>query len=130
MSDNTFSSADESTPGAQPAATSTPEQSADNSTSLRRSQRLKATRVPCDCCTTGMHVRCYTSITGRRPLHTSRTSAVRRSLQAKRMPRINATEAVERPASARSRNNSGSSTRNTRSIKRRRPLFESPEARR
>ncbi|KAH8262871.1 hypothetical protein KR044_001271 [Drosophila immigrans] len=112
------STIEELSPIAEPTAASTPEGIADtSSTSLRRSLRIKQPKIPCACCTTGMHVRCYTNVEGRRPIHSPR--AVRRSL--KRTPRVNATAAVERFSSA--RNNAGLK-RNLDYIKRRRPLFK------
>ncbi|XP_062135869.1 uncharacterized protein LOC133845417 isoform X2 [Drosophila sulfurigaster albostrigata] len=116
------------------------DETAETSLSLRRSPRVKRPRIPCGCCTTGMHVRTFTNIMGRRPLHTPSATAAQRSVKRKRVSRINPTtpaetgaeaEAIERPSTQtpRDRNNVGVSKR-LGSIGRRRPIFAAATGRR
>ncbi|XP_060661646.1 uncharacterized protein LOC132795147 [Drosophila nasuta] len=112
------------------------DETAETSLTLRRSPRVKRPRIPCDCCTTGMHVRTFTNIMGRRPLHTPRATAAQRSVKRKRVSQINPTTpaetgAVERPSTRtpRDRNNVGVPKR-LRSIRRRRPIFTAATGRR
>ncbi|XP_051858403.1 uncharacterized protein LOC117565081 isoform X1 [Drosophila albomicans] len=116
------------------------DETAETSLTLRRSPRVKRPRIPCDCCTTGMHVRTFTNIMGRRPLHTPRATAAQRSVKRKRVSQINPTplaeagalaEAVESPSTQtpRDRNNVGVPKR-LRSIRRRRPIFTAATGRR
>jgi len=62
-----LSTVDEINRNAQPEASSTPE-FRQNSSGLRRSNRVKPIRTPCGCCKTYGHIR------GRRPLHSPRQS--------------------------------------------------------
>ncbi|KAL7740916.1 hypothetical protein ACLKA6_014076 [Drosophila palustris] len=94
--DASSATVDEISSDAQPVASSTPENEQSLS-ALRRSCRKKPSRAPCTDHQTGIRVRCFTNITGRRPIHTPRESKSRGSLRNTRKSRGSANEAPELP---------------------------------